>query len=305
MNRKQSYIILGIAEGASLNEVKKAYRKRAFELHPDLSQAPDASKKFQELNEAYVLMLGFLEEDISLQAKAKKTNSKTTGGKSKATDSTSTKAPTQDQTKQTKWTDQNQQPGRPDTTAQEAKRPDFSFTSAGSSTGTDSTKHKKTGTSSPHSFFKSKKENENVHLNKEEVISNVLRDPFARRVFEDIYSEIRHGKKKVKGILPGSSQGLMDTFPLQIGRTVVNSMKDLLRKQIDDEQTVTVPVNTLLPGMRIRLQVQQGMSGKTQSIEITLPLDYIPGRPVRLRGLGRKIGPWLGDLYLRIIPKVA
>jgi molecular chaperone DnaJ len=38
-------------------------------------------------------------------------------------------------------------------------------------------------------------------------------------------------------------------------------------------------------------------------VEVTLPGDYQPGRPVRLRGMGRRFGPWKGDLYLRIIPK--
>ena len=92
-------------------------------------------------------------------------------------------------------------------------------------------------------------------------------------------------------------------LPLRAGRKVLYSIKDWFRRQIDDEQTVTVPVSALRPGMRIRLQVQHGLSGKKQNIEVTLPLDYTPGRPMRLRGLGKKIGPWLGDLYLRIVPK--
>ena len=28
--------------------------------------------------------------------------------------------------------------------------------------------------------------------------------------------------------------------------------------------------------------------------------DFIPGKPVRLRGLGKRVGPWQGDLYLKL-----
>ena len=34
-----------------------------------------------------------------------------------------------------------------------------------------------------------------------------------------------------------------------------------------------------------------------------LPHDFIPGKPVRLRGLGKRIGPWQGDLYLTLTPQ--
>ena len=47
------YNILGISKTASEDDVKKAYRKLARKLHPDLNpNDPEASKKFQQLNEA-------------------------------------------------------------------------------------------------------------------------------------------------------------------------------------------------------------------------------------------------------------
>ncbi|MFP4315165.1 MAG: molecular chaperone DnaJ, partial [Desulfovibrionales bacterium] len=37
--------------------------------------------------------------------------------------------------------------------------------------------------------------------------------------------------------------------------------------------------------------------------DLTIPTDYVPGRPIRLQGLGKRIGPWRGDLYIRLLPK--
>ncbi len=47
------YEILGISEGASEAEVKKAFRTLAFDCHPDRNSAPDAKAKFIEISSAY------------------------------------------------------------------------------------------------------------------------------------------------------------------------------------------------------------------------------------------------------------
>lgn len=50
------YETLGIAKGASSDEIKKAYRKLAKEYHPDINKSPEAEEKFKEINAAYEIL---------------------------------------------------------------------------------------------------------------------------------------------------------------------------------------------------------------------------------------------------------
>lgn len=51
--RKDYYKIIGVDRGCDIAEIKKTYRKKALQLHPDRSTEENAKEKFQDLTEAY------------------------------------------------------------------------------------------------------------------------------------------------------------------------------------------------------------------------------------------------------------
>ncbi len=47
------YADLGVARGASAEEIKRAYRKAARRLHPDVNSGPEAEEQFKKVSQAY------------------------------------------------------------------------------------------------------------------------------------------------------------------------------------------------------------------------------------------------------------
>lgn len=57
MAKRDYYEVLGISKGASADEIKKAYRTKAKELHPDRNtDDPDLEAQFKEAGEAYEVL---------------------------------------------------------------------------------------------------------------------------------------------------------------------------------------------------------------------------------------------------------
>ncbi|WP_415922382.1 molecular chaperone DnaJ [Tateyamaria sp. SN6-1] len=57
MAKRDYYDVLGVSKGASADEIKKGFRKKAKELHPDRNaDNPNAEAQFKEANEAYEVL---------------------------------------------------------------------------------------------------------------------------------------------------------------------------------------------------------------------------------------------------------
>lgn len=282
MRLDEARTLLGVSASADIETVKSAYRKLAFSLHPDLH--PDdasAKRKFQRLNEAYLLLRHFL------------ANKESTAGYGQTTPppgSSSTKSNARGPSQGASGATAGPKPGSAHRTRQARQ-----------------------------AYTQASKQNADAgfYFRREEVLQDLLKDPFARQVFEDIYRQVKNnpsspgatrrptkGPIRAKGQRKVSLQWGDKAVSLDISKGFWGSVKDYLRKQLDDEQTVHLPTTSLFPGTRIRVNIRHGLGDGTQTtVEVTLPPDFVVGRPLRLKGLGRRIGPMRGDLYLRLLAK--
>jgi molecular chaperone DnaJ len=53
---RDPYEVLGVSRGADEAEIKSAFRRLARDLHPDVSDSPDAEERFKEAAEAYEIL---------------------------------------------------------------------------------------------------------------------------------------------------------------------------------------------------------------------------------------------------------
>ncbi len=57
MNKRNYYEVLGVKRKATVEEIKKAYRKLALKYHPDRNKGnKEAEERFKEINEAYAVL---------------------------------------------------------------------------------------------------------------------------------------------------------------------------------------------------------------------------------------------------------
>ncbi|MDP2728034.1 MAG: molecular chaperone DnaJ [Dehalococcoidia bacterium] len=54
--KRDYYEVLGVSKNATDEEVKKAFRKQAFQFHPDRNKNHDAEERFKEISEAYEVL---------------------------------------------------------------------------------------------------------------------------------------------------------------------------------------------------------------------------------------------------------
>ncbi|CAK7036867.1 MAG: Chaperone protein DnaJ [Desulfovibrio sp.] len=344
---KECYEILKLEKNADLAAVKRAYRRRAFELHPDLNPGnAEASRDFQRLNEAYVALAGILKHEDGIRAtsearKAAQKNKKHTTA-DESTGKTSGPAAEAGRA---------EEPGSPPPDGadaagqQQAKAAGAATGSAAGPTagqpgeGPQAQKQNKKAQGEKAQSEKDTRAEESATdrnstsgtaYAEQDVLRDLLNDPFARRVFEDIYSELnrQHAEKPQQDATetrtaesapqnrakPKAAPREKKSAPLHksnlawgtsnwsadMAKGVTGMVRGWLRRQIDEEQSLTLPATNLAPGCRVRLQIRQGIQAELKTVEITLPPDFTVGRPIRLRGLGKRIGPWQGDLYLTL-----
>ena len=56
ITKRDYYDVLGVSRSATEEEVKRAFRKLAFQYHPDHNREDGAAEKFKEINEAYQVL---------------------------------------------------------------------------------------------------------------------------------------------------------------------------------------------------------------------------------------------------------
>ncbi len=345
----ECYAILQIPKNSNLDDVKKAYRKRAFELHPDLNpKDPTASKQFQILNEAYVALSQMMQKEEDARKSAKKADFKehTTYNDTHKKQSSTQQAYKKERSYDSQESVKREEEAR---RRQEARRQEAEKEARDRKRKEEIRKEemrkeemRKEEAKIKDDIRKRSEEQKQRQASaayaREDVLRDLLHDPFARRVFEDIYSEVSKqsnennsskttteyndqsttsGQKEVIRPQESTEEIKKDKVtPPTIEVDLADSKKNLhvtnslsskifgwFKHQIDEEQTIKMPASTLFSGSRIRLQIRRGLSEELSTVEIVLPKDFIVGKPVRLRGLGKKVGKWQGDLYLTIESK--
>ncbi|GAU08106.1 J domain-containing protein [Desulfoplanes formicivorans] len=261
MDLRQAYRIIGLRFGADLDTVKSAFRKQAFAYHPDLH--PDDPQAAKKFHD---LNKAYVHLKEYLTAKEQKKAARK-------------QARSEDQTPPTGST---------------------SFASAHASNGHKADTFASDNRQRPKKGFAARQE---------ETLKDILNDPFARQVFEDIFERIKTRKPSISTraqTTAGTPQKKLSlswgkrSLDLDVTHGLWTGVKKWFGSQLDDWQTIHLPAPQLRPGSKVRVQIQRKGKG-SMSLELRLPHNFIVGRPIRLKGQGRSLGPFKGDLYLRFL----
>ncbi len=358
LSLKECCSILGVPLQAELDEVKRAYRKLAFALHPDLNPDDEAAKKrFLQVNEAYVQLIRKLSADQEAAAKReaeeqarreqeeRERERKETERRErqelerlererrekaerekraeerlerirKEQEKQEQKRQSREETRkqweeaarlaferqareQAAWEAEEArkaEAARREDEARKAREEEAARQEERKAAEPRPESHRRTYARprQPEQAYaaEARRGQNDQDKNREALLRDILSDPKAREVYEELYQANRAPATNalklpwLKGVsLPGLGGG-------------VEAVKNWLRGQIDEEQVVFMPAAKLIPGARIRLQIRQGISQELRTVEVVLPPDFAPGKPVRLKGMGKKVGRWLGDFYI-------
>lgn len=276
MNLKQCYTILGLKNDATLEMLKKNYRQLAFKFHPDLNQKdPQAAQKFQQVNEAYIILQKELAEGVSKKFTAKKQP------KSTARPQTTTAQYTQYREKKAQPEPKECKPKQPFQEKRQTARPQ-----------PERKINREKVQKERHEKFQTARQ--------EKIFRALLKDPFAKKVYEDIFLKLKNEKHapsdhSVRPAAQGSEAKKLSG--------ILSSARTWLHKRADLWETVYVAAQKLIPGGTIQITVQHPFTGSPVCLDIRLPYDFSVGRTLRLRKKGKNLGLFKGDLYLRFLPK--
>ncbi len=308
---KECYAILKLEKNADLAAVKRAYRRRAFELHPDLNPGnAEASRDFQLLNEAYVALSGILthEDEVRKKSEARQETRKEARQEARKSkkESAGAKDPGPADAKQEDKSASQPPPSGEDTakTAGSQEKGQNASQSGTAQGGQNSAEDK---TSAEDQAESSRADAAGAAYAEQDVLRDLLNDPFARRVFEDIYSELNKQQaekaqqeepqqqeaesapqnrakpkaakiKKNAALHKENLAGSTATWSSEMARGVTGMVKDWLRRQIDEEQSLTLPASNLAPGCRVRLQIRQGLQAELKTVEINPAAGFFCGQ---------------------------
>lgn len=290
MNLQQCYTLLGLSENDTIETLKTQYRRLAFKYHPDLNQSdPQAGQKFQEINEAYLTVQKAMQNGTKL---------KFTSGKTQTTNLWKRTTRPQNQNRQTNTQNCTEK-------KEHKKSTDFKKTEK------QQRKWEKNNTREP--FI--------PDPHKDSIFQDLLKDPFAKKVYEDIFFKLKNEKPRQKTETKNqknkseseqkpnnSATNFQDEQAdnvnfFSLKQSVFFRIRNWLHNQTDIRETVYLPAQKLLPGSTILITVKQPFTQKPIMLDIRLPYDFAVGRTLRLRKKGKNLGFFKGDLYLQFLPK--